>query len=443
MFKIKSFYRSLLFCLSAGFIIFVCSENCSAAGITEDKNLTCPEFWISVTRDADKVILNAEQLKAFNGQIKIKSPSVLDLARSPDKIDGEDLLARLSDTGMLNRSLYCRGSLFTEEAKKELINELDLESLKKDVRIRYGIVVRRANIRSLPMKDGLFDTADDVFFDNLQESAADPSEPLLIMHESRSGDFLYVQMYNCRGWIASSDVAVTDRSRWLEYAAPDNFLVVTARNFFVPSGDESILYQMGSRILIRQKYPEAFIARIPRRAEDGSMKEERQIILVSDNEVHEGYMPYTRANIITECFKYYGAGYGWGGLMESEDCSGFVNDVYRVFGIYLPRNSGQQAKTAGQTTSFNGLEIARRQELITEKLSAGDVLCMKGHIMIYLGTNGGVQYAIHSLGSYTVHNADGSRLKTKVMKIVVSDLSLRTWSGPEHIEAFTNSVSFR
>jgi cell wall-associated NlpC family hydrolase len=81
--------------------------------------------------------------------------------------------------------------------------------------------------------------------------------------------------------------------------------------------------------------------------------------------------------------------------------------------------------------------------LISEAVSAGDVLFMKGHVMIYLGRNNGVHYAIHSLGSHTIHYSDGRKEKQRIMKIIVSDLSLKTWAGLEHINAFTNSISFR
>jgi len=443
MFKIKSTYRWGIFCVFVCLIVFAGSNDCRAEGITEDKNLTSPEFWISVTGNADKQILDTEQIISFNKDIRGKSHSVVDLTSISDKSDIKDVFKRLSNTNILKKDMYMEGSLFPAEAKNALRNELDLEDFSGKGGIRYGIVVRRANIRSLPMKEGLFDKADDIFFDDLQETSADPSEPVIILHESRSKKFLYVQMYNCSGWVDSSDVAVTDRKTWLEYACPEKFLAVTARSLYLPSGNEKVLYQMGSRILIKQKYPSAFIVRIPCRNADGGMFEKDCIILISDDSVHDGYLSYTRSNIIKQCFKYYGADYGWGGLMDSEDCSGFLNDVYRVFGIYLPRNSGQQADTAGQRTEFGEYCADTRQNIIEEKLSAGDALFMKGHVMIYLGTIGGSPYVIHSLGSHTVHASDGSRNKIRIMKVVVSDLSLRTWAGLKFIDAITNSVSFR
>jgi len=435
----------LLLCGLLLTVSLFCFGNSAAAsvGITDDAKLTSPEFWISATKDADKVVLSGEQVKTFNLEIASKSPSIQDLSILPDTNDGEVIRKQASDVSVLNSKLYRGGILFSDKEREDLKKELNLSALCGVCSVRYGIAVRRTNLRTLPMAEGLFDTANDVFFDNLQETAVDPSEPLVILHKSESGKFFYVQIYNARGWIAASDVAVTDRAKWLEYVHPEKFLTVTARNFFLPSAGENILYQMGSRLLIKEKYMNAFIVLIPRCRPDGTLLEEKQFIFANNENVHEGFLPYTRANLIRQVFKFYGAPYGWGGLLESEDCSGFVNDVYRVFGIFLPRNSGQQAKTAGRTTPFEGLSNPQRYTLISENACAGDVLCMKGHVMIYLGQSDGIHYAIHSLGSHTLHFADGSKEKQRIMRVVVSDLSLKTWAGLEHIDAFTNFISYR
>ena len=421
----------------------ICSSAAASVGITEDAKLTSPEFWISVTKDADEVILTSEQIKVFNLEIAGKSTSIQDLEVFLDTNYLEALRQKISDLSALNGKLYSAGILFTDEERKNLRKELNLNALCGGCSVRYGIVVQRANLRVLPMAEGLFDTADDVFFDNLQEMAVDPSEPLIILHTSESGKFFYVQISSYRGWIAASDVAVADKAKWLEYVHPEKFLTVTAMNFFLPSDGEDILYQMGSRLQIKKKYLNAFIVLIPRCGPDGTLFEEKQFIFTNNDNVHEGFLPYTRANLIKQVFKYYGAHYGWGGLLDSEDCSGLVNDVYKVFGIFLPRNSGEQAKTAGRSTPFEGLSSSQRYKLITENVSAGDVLCMKGHVMIYLGQSAGTHYAIHTLGSHTLHHADGSKDKQRIMRVVVSDLSLKTWGGLEHIDAFTNSISYR
>ena len=72
--------------------------------------------------------------------------------------------------------------------------------------------------------------------------------------------------------------------------------------------------------------------------------------------------------------KFVGNPYVYGGtsLTKGADCSGFVQSVYKHFGISLPRHSGEQGKSG---RAVNGLGNAR----------AGDLIWYSGHIGIYIG----------------------------------------------------------
>ena len=83
----------------------------------------------------------------------------------------------------------------------------------------------------------------------------------------------------------------------------------------------------------------------------------KTLISVSEN-LHHGFLPYTRNNLIQQAFRFLGDEYGWGGQNNSVDCSSFTQDVYRSFGIVIPRDADQQELTlpinvplAGKTTA--------------------------------------------------------------------------------------------
>ena len=59
------------------------------------------------------------------------------------------------------------------------------------------------------------------------------------------------------------------------------------------------------------------------------------------------YLPLTRANLLRQGFKFLGERYGWGHSYNARDCSGFVSEVYRSFGVQLPRNTRDQARQPG------------------------------------------------------------------------------------------------
>lgn len=72
--------------------------------------------------------------------------------------------------------------------------------------------------------------------------------------------------------------------------------------------------------------------------------------------------------------KFIGNPYVYGGtsLTNGADCSGFVQSVYKHFGISLPRTSGEQGKSG---RAVDGLDNAR----------PGDLVWYSGHIGIYIG----------------------------------------------------------
>ena len=84
------------------------------------------------------------------------------------------------------------------------------------------------------------------------------------------------------------------------------------------------------------------------------------------------------SSVVAYAQQFVGNPYVWGGnsLTEGCDCSGFVVEVYKHFGINLSgsRNSGA-LRSVGQAVSYNNIQ-------------PGDIVCYSGHVGIYAG--GGV-----------------------------------------------------
>ncbi len=91
--------------------------------------------------------------------------------------------------------------------------------------------------------------------------------------------------------------------------------------------------------------------------------------------------------------KFIGNPYVYGGtsLTNGADCSGFVQSVYKHFGISLPRTSGEQGKSG---RAVDGLENAK----------AGDLVWYSGHIGIYIG-NGKIVHASNPKNGIITSNA--------------------------------------
>lgn len=93
------------------------------------------------------------------------------------------------------------------------------------------------------------------------------------------------------------------------------------------------------------------------------------------------------AEIAAFAQKFVGNPYVWGGtsLTNGADCSGFVQSVYKSFGITIPRDSRSQCAGAGYKVSLDALQAG---DLIFYTNSSGVV----NHVAMYIG-NGKVVHA--------------------------------------------------
>ena len=80
----------------------------------------------------------------------------------------------------------------------------------------------------------------------------------------------------------------------------------------------------------------------------------------------------TRANILHQSFKFLGERYGWGNAYNARDCSGFVSEVYRSFGVQLPRNTRDQGVSpALNRIAFTADDDHEKRLAVLRKLQVG------------------------------------------------------------------------
>ena len=60
--------------------------------------------------------------------------------------------------------------------------------------------------------------------------------------------------------------------------------------------------------------------------------------------MHKGYLPLTQNNVLDVAFSCIGDEYGWGGMNGNMDCSLYTRNIYKCFGLELPRNTTWQEK---------------------------------------------------------------------------------------------------
>jgi cell wall-associated NlpC family hydrolase len=423
------------------------------------------EFWLRKVSHPDKIIMSnkiimsKEQIDCFNQEIqKRQSQIVRDLAVHHNDMPGDSIQSAIKQT-FPQKHLYHQGQQLEKSFYDDLLQEMNVKGLKKTSKVQFAYSIRGASIRSFPSKMFVTDNPSDNEFDLFQETALDPAEPVIILHESKSGEWSFVQTSFFRGWVPAADLAVAGvRHIWLDYLQTARFLVVTGSklrlgyNPYSPEISE-LEFMMGAKIpltaqdevpdVIDNQSPEGcYVVKLPVQGGNGELTF-KQALVPRVSDVSVGYLPYTRAAVIRQAFKMQGERYGWGGLFKSRDCSAFVRDIYRCFGFHFPRNSGEQMLLPGKNFSLTGANRQERRRLL-DQLPSGSLLFFPGHVMLYLGKHKDDYYVIHAIAYYgekEKRDIDGSYIPVSLNAVAVSPLSLRRHrSGEELMMALTSSV---
>jgi len=393
--------------------------NTALAGVVTNPIYTTADFWTNQLPNGGAVIMTPAQIKTFNQKVYQTSPGkTFDLAALPAKIDSTSFKKNLTDYSAIAGTVYKNGVKVDQAYKDNLIAQVNAEALPAQVDVRYAVVTKHCNMRILPTEDGLFDEPDDFYYDDLQDTTLEVGEPVAVLYTSKNGDFYFVEMHNYQGWISKDNLALCSKAQWLKFLDPDQFLMVIDPDYNMQVKGQALYYQMSSRIPYQKKTEAGYTVIVPTRTDKGRLKT-ISVDISKDKALHEGYLPYTQNNIIRQAFKYYDHVYGWGGLLCSVDCSGLSYDLFRTMGLYLPRNAGDQALTAGIGTDVKGFTREQRLAALATLAPGSTIHLRRSHMMIYLGMVNGVPYVIHSSGSYY---KDGKRVETR--KVMVSDLEL-------------------
>lgn len=408
-----------------------------------------PEYWIKRLPDAEKPIKTIDQMKHFNEEIRSTIPECVDVFRLDASRQGKQISdqLRLEYDTLKNRKLFDQnGKTVPKSVFEETIKPvMQIDKVPSKIKMRWGAAVRSTSVRALPTPIKMIEGADDVEFDQLQFTLIKLWTPVGIFHESGDGKWLYVQAPYVRGWVRSRDIAFfPDRDRLKLFTRSGKFLVVTGESVRV-FGDEG-LQKMVQRPTMGTVIPrapakkttgdgktaekketgsaETFTVWMPYRKDDGSVVVSRGYIR-KKSDVTQGFPVYSRANVIRQAFKLLGARYGWGGMYNGRDCSGFVHDVFLSLGVDLPRDSKQQALIGTQLGYFKPFQDDSEKAAVLRSARGGLTLIkMPHHQMLYLGTVNDQFYVIHSTWAERTGQDQQRDEKRRINQVVVSDLSL-------------------
>lgn len=392
------------------------------------------DYWIARTVQPDKVLMSASEIEAFNKKMSEQlsgneAAGYYNLSVYGDTIDREHLFTMVSKADFSVGRYYSATVPMTEEKWKKYYENRNLKAVTDFSKTRYGIICMRSDVRALPTADYVTDKEGDKAHDVLQDTALAVNEPVLILHTSRDGNWFFVMANEYAGWIKKETVGLCqDKTDWSTAQEMKRFLVVTGdkvrleknpyqtlngeREFTMGTKLELADEKESSRLADGRNVYDNYIVKVPVRGKDGMLSYELALIPVG-RDVKEGYLEYTRANVLRLAFKMLGNVYGWGGMYDARDCSSLTRDIYLCFGFRLPRNSSAQALIPGQGRI--DISKCRAEEKLQRLYSVqpGTILQMPGHVMIYLGCKDHNYYVISANGNDTIRTVTVNDLNVK------------------------------
>ncbi|MCD6579986.1 SH3 domain-containing protein [bacterium] len=434
-----------------------------------------PEYWIEKIGDAEKLILNNKEIIEFNKKsfrkMKFKGFEewLYDLRKYPKKITKEKFLNIMntysSKEVFPSKTCYdIHANKIPETVKKEVLYQANFDGIPDEISVEWGMLIKREEVMAFPTDIVFAEESESIDLNLFQLTILPVGSPVVILHQSKNGKWYYIQSMIYKGWVKKENIALAKNEKEIfDYANSDKFLIATESRIETEPNPfireiSNIIFQMGDKIPLIEfdKIPESiplgnlhaqsaegcYVVKIPIKDEDGYLQFKLALIARS-NELCEGYLPYTRENIIRQAFKLLGERYGWNGMFIRRDCSQFIMNIYRTMNIIIPSYTKMQEEgAAGKSIKFSG--SIKDRENILNQLKPGNPLHLKGHVVMYLGKAANNHYIIHSGAGYGIKNEDRSVKPVTVHGVFITEVHQLLMSGEKsYLEAFTTAQKFQ
>ncbi len=420
------------------------------------------DYWIRQMGQPQAVVLDTAQIGAQNQRLQALDDSVHDIEALPATLGREQVRTWIE--ALSQQPSNTRHDEQGREIKRgvfdALMRDLQLDVIPANQATRYGMVTRRADLRTFPTRLRVFSRAGDTDIDRFQENALFPGTPVVIAHESRDGKWWFIVSRLYAAWIEKQHVAEGDKQSIFAYTRKTPGLIVTgatARAVHTPEAPQvsDLQLEMGVRVPVLDGWPSdqpvngqhpytAHVIELPVREGDGTLRFV-PALLPRTSDVSADYLPLTRGNIVRQGFKFLGERYGWGHDYNARDCSGFVSEVYRSFGVQLPRNtSDQSVSPALNRVAFDADDSARKRADAMRALQVGDLVYIPGHVMMVIGHDNGMPYVIHDTNGGAWRGPDGTLVRGKLNGVSVTPLTTLMFNDTQtYVDRITNIQRIR
>lgn len=460
--KISVLFMALVLILSVKTNAVKAGEVDTESFVTEE--MCDASYWIQLAgENAKNVWMTKDQIKNFNlSALYTKDSKMFDVTNMDDEYNAEDLKNSLVKSILgeaPKNNIYVNGVLTDTKAYYATLTALIQNTGWNGTREPlYAVAVSQTQIKNIPVMDFIgYEMTDSD--DEAVLSALRVNEPFLVKQKATIGgmDFYWGYSNNVSGWVCGTDIAFCDsKSNWYDMWQVDienkDFIVVTQNYYTLPESvytpaSSGLKLTMGTtlKLVPRDERPKSVGVRgyynnyavyIPARGADGKCI--KQVALVPQNaSVSVGFLPMTSENIIQIAFTALGDTYGWGGMLDAMDCSLFTRNIYKCFGLEMPRNTNSQKTVPGTCFDLTGYKADEKAAVIAS-LAPGVPLYMSGHTMIYIGTAYGNNYVISAAGAFS--EGVGELKVVSQNSVVINSLKVRRGSGASWLDSLNSAV---
>jgi len=421
-----------------------------------------PGYWIARQAEPDRAILDRAGIAAQNARMRQLDGSIHDLRALPATLARDFVREKIDAISHLPpRTLYdVQGNEISPAQLRAISDNLALDRIPASRPLQYGLVVHRAALRAVPTGLRVFSSRGDTDIDRFQESALFPGDAVAVLHESADGDWLFVASERYVAWIEKRFVGIGDATQVFGYGAHGPYRVITGATAFTAYTPEEprlsrLQLDMGVRVPVLADWPPlqpvngqqghaGHVIQLPARNDDGSLAL-LPALLPRSQDSSDDYLPLTPRNLLTQAFKFLGERYGWGHAYDTRDCSGFVSEVYRSFGVQLPRNtSAQSISPALNRLAFAPGDSRDKRKDAANDLQVGDLVYIPGHVMMVIGHDNGMPYVIHDTNGGSWLGEDGKLVSGHLNGVSVTPLTpMRFNASQTYIDRMTNIQRIR
>jgi len=395
--------------------------------------------------------MTSEQIRVFNQALEKDNPYIDDVLGYPDSLTGKHVISLIEQASAQPKSprYTAEGKELSQAQWQDLKGALNLSLVPENVGVKFGLITRRANLRTFPTDMPVFKDDLDADLDRFQETALFPGDPVAVFHASADKKWFFVRAFHYAGWVKQSHIGTGTRTQVKDFVNKPSRLVVTGAQVltnYVPekSAISQIPLDMGvslplltpqSALYAGQNVSYSHMVALPVRRSAGKL-DVVPALIARASDVNIGYLPYTHETLVRQSFKFLGERYGWGGRYNARDCTGFVSAIFRTFGIRMPRNSGQQGESDyGENWSVDASADTIKAQL-TSRLQPGDLLYIPGHVMMVLGIDSEQPWVIHDVKGLAFNNVAGEFTRSALNGVSVTPLfPLRLSRTSRYIDA--------